>query len=72
MIEKAVQTRDIKNIRSHAQKFLASLLRYIEGRDIVPEMTLEDAEFYYGVLKQKLHKSMKPKGAVAEKKAGIP
>jgi len=65
LIEKHVGNRDIKNIRSHAQKFLARLLRLLEGEEKIKELTLEEAEFYFGILNKKLHKSMKPKEEVS-------
>jgi len=58
-IERHVGTRDIVNVRAHGQKFLAKLLRFIEGKKPIKAMSLEEAEFYYGTLSQKLHKSMK-------------
>ncbi len=36
-------TRDILNLRAHAQKFLVKLLKFIEGQATLKEMSLEDA-----------------------------
>ena len=62
-IEEYVGTRDILNIRAHAQKFLSKLVKFIEkgekrtGKD--KDMTDEDIEIYYKVLAKKIHKSHK-------------
>eukprot|EP00356_Strombidium_inclinatum_P003230 CAMPEP_0170501726 /NCGR_PEP_ID=MMETSP0208-20121228/39223_1 /TAXON_ID=197538 /ORGANISM="Strombidium inclinatum, Strain S3" /LENGTH=73 /DNA_ID=CAMNT_0010780419 /DNA_START=534 /DNA_END=755 /DNA_ORIENTATION=+ len=66
LIEKHIGTRDIGNIRSHAQKFLAKLLKFIEGKITLTEISIEDAEFYYGTLSQKLHKHLKKHKLLAE------
>mmetsp|Transcript_11265 Transcript_11265/g.17076 ORF Transcript_11265/g.17076 Transcript_11265/m.17076 type:complete len:185 (+) Transcript_11265:457-1011(+) len=60
-IRSHVATRDILNLRAHAQKFLVKLLKFIEGQATLKEMTLKEAEFYYGTLSRKLHKTMKPR-----------
>lgn len=87
MIEMHVKTRDVTNIRAHAQKFLLKLVKLLDkdendlsskdtGRGGVPlasaitsagignndeePMTTEqasNAEIYYQILKQKMHKS---------------
>ena len=38
-IEKYVGTREISNIRSHAQKFLAKLIKFIERKKLIKNMT---------------------------------
>jgi len=34
-IENHIQTRDAKNIRSHAQKFFQKLVKYMEGDESI-------------------------------------
>jgi len=61
LIEAQVQSRGIDNIRSHAQKFLARLLKFIEGDTTIEEMRLEEAQYYFGILNVRLHKTIKMK-----------
>jgi len=35
------------------------LLKFIEGKRKIKSLTLEEAQFYYGTLNVRLHKSMK-------------
>jgi len=55
-IEKHVRSRDVVNIRAHAQKFLVKLVRFLDGKASVESMTMEEAEYYFGVLNQKVTK----------------
>mmetsp|Transcript_2335 Transcript_2335/g.3513 ORF Transcript_2335/g.3513 Transcript_2335/m.3513 type:complete len:99 (+) Transcript_2335:190-486(+) len=59
LIEKHIGSRDIGNIRSHAQKFLVRLLKFIEGGTTIERMNMEEAQFFYGVLNVKVHKTTK-------------
>mmetsp|Transcript_10564 Transcript_10564/g.16149 ORF Transcript_10564/g.16149 Transcript_10564/m.16149 type:complete len:111 (+) Transcript_10564:512-844(+) len=49
-IEDHIKTRSISNIRSHAQKFLIRLIRFLDKEDTIDELTEEDAQFYFGIL----------------------
>mmetsp|Transcript_11379 Transcript_11379/g.17173 ORF Transcript_11379/g.17173 Transcript_11379/m.17173 type:complete len:97 (+) Transcript_11379:436-726(+) len=51
-----IRTRCVKSIRSHAQKFLIKLVKFIglkfdKGKPL--DMTLEEAEYFHGILTQK-------------------
>jgi len=47
----------VQHIRAHAQKFLVKLVKLIEGEFLVEELSVEDAEYYFGILNEKRHKS---------------
>jgi len=49
-IQAHVGTRDIHMVRSHAQKFLIRLIKYLDGKAKIAKMSLEEAEYYYGTL----------------------
>jgi len=70
-----VKSREIQNIRSHAQKFLRQLLKFIENkkpvRGHINELTMEEAEFYYGILNKKLNKFMKKPKPVFDELSGF-
>ncbi len=57
LIEKHIGTRDAKNIRSHAQKFRKMLGRLIENKKSKLKLSLEEANFYLGVLNSRYHKT---------------
>mmetsp|Transcript_18715 Transcript_18715/g.28688 ORF Transcript_18715/g.28688 Transcript_18715/m.28688 type:complete len:93 (+) Transcript_18715:238-516(+) len=49
-IQGHVRSRNIKNIRSHAQKFFGHLLKFLELEQTMEEMTEAEAMFYHGIL----------------------
>jgi hypothetical protein len=40
---------------THAQKFLVKLVKFLDGENSKEDMTLEEAEYFHGVLNQKVH-----------------
>jgi len=69
--ESYIGTRNRKNIKSHAQKFLARLLRFLEKNSrpdaAFESMTVQEAKYFSGVLSQRIHKSTKIKRKRMEK-----
>jgi len=48
-----VGTRSIKNLVSHGQKFLIRLVKFLDNNEDIADLTLEEAQFFYGVLSKK-------------------
>jgi len=45
-------------VKTHARKFLNSLIRFIEKQTPLFSMSLDEARQYYGILNRKLHKGV--------------
>jgi len=56
-IQKHIGTRDTTHCRSHAQKFMKMLVRLLENKKTKLKLSMQEANFYFGVLNAKFHKT---------------
>ena len=52
-IRKHVGTRDIKNIRSHSQKFFLKLVKQLENKEDMEQNEVDEAEKFFSILNKK-------------------
>ena len=83
MIQRHVKTRQVTNIRAHAQKFLLKLVKVVEQKekmsssnensmpsssgDPETDMNTNTAQFFYDILSKKMHKLYSKQLKQAEK-----
>jgi len=56
-----MKSRTVKNIISHGQKFLVRLIKFLNDNESLDSISIDDAEFYHGILSQRNHKSFRKK-----------
>ena len=54
-VSKLIRTRDHKNVISHAQKFLVKLVKFLADQIDIDDLSKEDAEYFYGIMKHKIN-----------------
>jgi len=50
LIQSQVGTRSVNLVRAHGQKFLEKLIRFLNNKKTKLDMSMEEAEFYFGIL----------------------